>query len=329
MYDLAMSKFCDQTVVEFIGGKGGNGAISFRREKNIPRGGPDGGDGGPGGNVVLVADPNLNTLTNFNTKKIFRAEDGTKGGGNHKSGKTGDDLILKVPPGTLIIDDETKELICDLKKPKQKFTIAKGGRCGLGNSRFKSSIHQAPRFAENGEDGEIIKILLELQLVADVGIIGIPSSGKSTLISRISNAKPKIADYPFTTLIPNLGVVAMRSFDKREKGSFVVADIPGLIEGAHKGKGLGDQFLRHVSRTEILVHLIDLTRANPKDFKVINKELAAYDKRLSNKDQIIVFSKTDSVTSDQLKDFKKEFRKANPKITKKTFGNFFRNRRRD
>ncbi len=309
-----MSNFCDQTVVEFIGGKGGDGAVHFRREKFIPRGGPDGGDGGSGGSVILVADENINTLFDFNTTKMYRAEDGGNGSKKHMSGKSGTDMVLKVPSGTLVINDKTKELLCDLKKHGQKFIVAQGGKGGFGNAHFKSSIHRAPQFAESGEDGQMSKVMLELQLVADVGIIGFPSSGKSTLISVISNARPKIADYPFTTLIPNLGVVHMGSFDKRMKDSFVVADIPGLIEGAHLGRGLGHQFLRHVSRTELLVHLVDPTRICPEDYLIINEELEKYDKRLAAKEQITCITKTDAVSADDLKTFKKELESLNPKL---------------
>lgn len=307
-----MSIFCDQTVVQFIGGKGGNGAVHFHREKFVARGGPDGGDGGQGGSIILEADINLNTLQDFNIGKIFKAGDGANGQKNNMSGKAGEDLILKVPAGTILRDDKTKELLCDLKKHGQRYVVAKGGRGGFGNEHFKSSIHKTPQFAELGEEGEVRTVLMELQLVADVGIIGFPSAGKSTLISRISNAKPKIAAYPFTTLIPNLGVVAMSRFDKRNKDSFVVADIPGLIEGAHRGKGLGHKFLRHVSRTEVLVHLIDPTRENPVDYIIINEELEAYNKNLATKEQIIVISKGDAVDEETLKKFKKELEKLNP-----------------
>lgn len=309
-----MSIFCDQTIVEFIAGKGGDGSISFRREKFVPRGGPDGGDGGNGGNIILIADENLNTLADYNMKKIFRAEEGGNGKKKNASGKTGEDMELKVPTGTILFESETKEQIADLKKHGQKIVIVKGGKGGLGNQNFKSSIHQAPNFAENGEAGERKIVIMELKLVADVGIIGFPSAGKSTLISRISNAKPKIADYPFTTLIPNLGVVDMKTFDKRQKGSFVVADIPGLIEGAHKGKGLGHKFLKHISRTEILVHLIDPTRDNPEDLAVINKELTAFDERLAQKNQILAVSKCDTLEPEQLEDFIKRIKKSNKGI---------------
>lgn len=307
-----MSIFCDQTTVEFIGGTGGNGAATFRREKYIPRGGPNGGDGGEGGNIILVADSNLNTLVDFNMKKLFRAEDGENGGSNQKHGKNGESLTLKIPAGTLIIDQKTREILCDLKKHGQYFIIAKGGKGGFGNVHFKSSVHRTPRFAETGEAGEKRIVTLELQLVADVGIIGFPSAGKSTLISCISNAKPKIAAYPFTTLIPNLGVLNMHDFDKKINDAFVIADIPGLIEGAHHGKGLGHEFLRHISRTELLVHLIDPTRDNVDDFQIINDELKAYDQKLSQKKQIVAISKIDILEPESIKKFKKKLEKKYP-----------------
>ncbi len=314
-----MSNFCDQTVVEFIAGKGGDGSVSFRREKFVPRGGPDGGDGGKGGSIVLQADENLNTLMDFNTQKVFKSPDGGNGHKKKMHGRDGEDLILSVPAGTLIIDDTTKDLLCDLKSHGQRFVVARGGRGGMGNTHFKSSIHQAPLFAETGEEGIRIKILLELQLVADVGIIGFPSAGKSTLISRISNARPKIADYPFTTLIPNLGVVNMAMLDRRMKDSFVVADIPGLIEGAHTGKGLGHEFLRHISRTELLVHLVDPTREDVNDFNIINRELEAFDKRLSAKDQLVAITKTDVLTDEQIEKYKKALIKKSPKLKNNLF----------
>lgn len=314
-----MSIFCDQTLVEFIGGKGGDGCVHFHREKFIARGGPDGGDGGQGGSIILIADENINTLVEFNNRKIFVGGEAENGQKKKMYGKDGEDLTLKVPAGTLLIDDKTNELICDLKRHNQTFVIARGGKGGLGNHNFASSVHQAPQFAEMGEIGERRKVRMELQLVADVGIIGFPSAGKSTLISRISNAKPKIAAYHFTTLIPNLGVVAMSKFDKRMKESFVVADIPGLIEGAHKGKGLGHEFLRHVSRTEVLVHLIDPTRDDVTDFSIINKELELYDKRLSAKEQIVVISKSDAVLAEDLEKFKKALLKKEPQLKKKLF----------
>jgi len=311
-----MSNFCDQTTVTFIGGKGGDGAISFRKEKFIPKGGPDGGDGGNGGNIILIANTNITTLSEYSTKKRFKAEDGENGKKKKATGKAGENLYLKVPIGTIIINAETNEKIYDLKKHNEEFIIAKGGKRGLGNVNFKSSTHQAPKFAETGEEGQEIKIKLELKLMADIGIIGYPSAGKSTLISKVSNAKPKIADYPFTTLIPNLGIVNLAKFDKKIEGSFVIADIPGLIKGAHKGKGLGHKFLKHISRTKLLIHLIDPTRHNTKDLQEINEELENFNKKLAKKQQITVISKKDTLTDEELEEFIKKLQKENPKLKK-------------
>ncbi|MFC1809872.1 GTPase ObgE [Patescibacteria group bacterium] len=307
--------FCDQAKVNFIAGKGGNGCVSFRREKFVAKGGPDGGDGGKGGDIILEADINLNTLSDFRTKKRFNADNGQPGQGNNKHGKGAQDLILKVPVGTLVINPDTMKPFEDLNKHKKQYFISKGGKGGKGNARFASSVFQAPRFAEIGEPGEEIEVILELKLIADVGIIGLPSAGKSTLISRISNAKPKIASYPFTTLIPNLGLVDVGKVTETNiKDSFVTADIPGLIEGAHQGKGLGDEFLKHVARTKVLIHIIDI---NEKDivegFKTINKELQKYDKNLLKKPQIIALNKIDTI-DDELtdllyKEIKKKIRK--------------------
>lgn len=313
-----MSIFCDQTIAEFIGGRGGDGAVAFRREKYVSKGGPNGGDGGKGGSIILIADENINTLADINTQKLYKAEDGGKGQKNNMHGKDGQDLIVKVPAGTLVLDPQNNQKIFDLKTHNQQFVIVNGGKGGFGNAHFKSSTHQAPNFAELGEEGEKKSIMLELQLVADVGIIGFPSAGKSTLISRISNSKPKIADYPFTTLIPNLGVVYMGKFDKSNSQSFVVADIPGLIEGAHLGKGLGHEFLRHISRTEVLVHLIDPTRNDPTDYHIINQELANYDQRLAEKEQLTVISKVDAILPEDLEDFKKRLFKLHPSLKKNT-----------
>lgn len=315
-----MSIFCDQTTVEFVAGRGGNGSVHFRREKFVAYGGPDGGDGGNGGSIILVADENINTLADFNTKKQFKAEDGSNGQKSHMFGKEGEEMVLKIPAGTLLKDAKTGEVIADLKKHGQQIVIARGGRGGLGNSHFKSSTHRAPEFAELGEEGEVKNILMELQLVADIGIIGFPSAGKSTLISKISNAKPKIAAYPFTTLIPNLGVVDMRQFDKSEKAAFVIADIPGLIEGAHEGKGLGHEFLRHVSRTELLVHLIDPTRENVvEDYEIINHELKSHDLKLSDKEQIVAINKIDAVDPETIKKDVKALEKKYKKLKGKIF----------
>lgn len=307
--------FCDQAKVEFVAGKGGNGCVSFRREKFVAKGGPDGGDGGNGANIILKADENLNTLIDFKTKKLFKAENGYPGQGSNKHGKNGEDLFLKVPVGTLIIDPKTNKPFADLNENNKEFKIAIGGKGGKGNARFASSIFQAPRFAEIGEPGEEIEVILELKLIADVGIIGLPSAGKSTLISKISNAKPKIADYPFTTLIPNLGIVEVGKITKTNiKDSFVTADIPGLIEGAYQGKGLGDEFLKHISRTKILIHIVDINEKEiVSSIKTINEELKKYDKNLLNKPQIIALNKTDTVDDELneliLKELKKKIRK--------------------
>jgi len=290
--------FCDKTEVKFIAGKGGNGCVSFRREKFIPRGGPDGGDGGNGGDIILVADQNINTLADFKTRKLFKGINGIPGKGKKMHGKNAEPLKLKVPLGTMVFEEN--KLIADLSKPEEEFKIVQGGIGGLGNTRFKTSIVKAPTFAEIGEPGEEKTITLELKLVADVGLIGFPNAGKSTLISHISNAKPKIANYPFTTIVPNLGVV---------KNKFIVADVPGLIEGAHKGKGLGYDFLRHVSRTRVLVHLLDGTEENlDRNLKKINKELEKYDKELATRPQITVINKIDAITKEDLAKKKKKIK---------------------
>lgn len=310
-----MNKFCDKTTIQCFAGKGGNGASHFRREKYVAHGGPDGGDGGHGGNIIFIADENINTLIEFHTKKIFKAEEGQNGAKSHMRGKDGENLILKVPVGTIVYLEPDHLPVVDLKEKGQIEIIVRGGRGGMGNAHFKSSTNQAPTIAEIGEDGETKSLTLELQLVADVGIIGIPSAGKSTLISRISNAKPKIADYPFTTLIPNLGVVDMKKYDRSINDSFVIADIPGLIEGAHEGKGLGYEFLRHISRTALIVHLLDLTSEDLiKDYKTINKELEAYNPLLVNKAQVVVLNKTDVALEEDIKKLEKALIKTNPKL---------------
>jgi GTP-binding protein len=266
--------------------------VSFRREKYIPRGGPDGGDGGKGGDVIIKSSSHRRTLYPFRFKRQFKAQNGSPGQGKQKTGKNGDDLVIEIPPGTLITDEETNEIIKDFTQPDVTYIIAKGGRGGQGNTRFKTATHRAPRFAQPGEPGNLLKLKLELKLLADVGIIGLPNAGKSTLISVISSATPKIADYPFTTLTPTLGVV------KAGWGEpFVVADIPGLIEGAHKGVGLGIRFLRHIERTRVLVHLIDISTVDPlnplAEYEIINRELANYSSQLLEKPQIVVLNKID------------------------------------
>jgi GTP-binding protein len=286
-------KFVDEVHLHVKAGDGGNGAVAWRREKFIPRGGPAGGDGGNGGDVVLVVDPQLSTLLDYRYVREHRAKSGGHGMGSDMNGHDGPHLELRVPPGTVVKDGPTGAVIVDLGTPGERFVVAKGGRGGLGNMNFATSTNQAPRYAEDGTPGEERELLLELKLLADVGIVGYPNAGKSTLISVVSRARPKIADYPFTTLVPNLGVVSWRG-----ERSFVVADIPGLIEGAHAGAGLGHQFLRHVERCRVLVHLVE--GANPEpgrtprtDLAAIDAELAAYSPELARKPQIIAVTKVD------------------------------------
>jgi GTP-binding protein len=291
-------KFIDEVFITVQSGNGGRGCVSFRREKFIPKGGPDGGDGGKGGDVILNSTSRRRTLYPFRFKRQFKAQNGAHGQGSQKTGKNGSDLTIEIPPGTIVSDAETNELLKDFTQPDEIFVVAKGGRGGQGNTRFKSSTHRTPRFAQPGEPGQLLKLKLELKLLADVGLVGLPNAGKSTLISVISSATPKIADYPFTTLTPTLGVVQP---DQAE--SFVVADIPGLIEGAHEGAGLGIRFLRHVERTRILVHLIDAAAIDPQNplasYETINRELAQYNPLLMEKPQIIVLSKMDLTGADQ------------------------------
>ncbi len=280
-------QFLDEARIFVKSGDGGNGMISFRREKYVARGGPDGGDGGHGGDVVLIANPKINTLRAFGRQVHFRAKNGKNGGAVNRTGASGPALEVEVPVGTIIRDDDG-DFIADLTRPGQRAVVVKGGRGGRGNSRFKSSTRQAPRVAEKGEPGQERWLQLELKLVADVGIVGVPNAGKSTLLSVISNAKPRIADYPFTTLVPNLGLVRL---DYRD---MVVADIPGLVEGAHSGVGLGHDFLRHVQRTRILIHLLDGTAENPlADFHQINTELALFDEHLQERPTVVVVNKMD------------------------------------
>src|SRR5687768_15790646 len=293
----ALAMFVDEVDIHVEAGSGGRGCLAFRREKRVPRGGPSGGDGGHGGSVFIVASPHTNTLINFRFHPEFAAERGEHGQGSNRTGHTGSDLELAVPIGTLVYEktgdrDEPMRLLADLAEEGQRVLVAKGGRGGLGNARFATSTNRAPRKVQPGEAGEIKDLRLELKLLADVGLVGFPNAGKSTLISRISAAKPKIADYPFTTLEPQLGVVRIE--DDR---SFVVADIPGLIEGAHLGHGLGIQFLRHIERTRLLVHLVDASEDTGRDpvhdFHVILDELASFSAELASKPMIVVASKTD------------------------------------
>lgn len=286
-------KFIDEVSLTVQSGCGGRGCVSFRRERFIPRGGPDGGNGGRGGDVRLVAREGRRTLYPFRFQRLFKAENGAPGQGDQRSGRSGGDLTLEVPPGTLVFDADTGELIRDLVAPGDAVVVATGGRGGKGNTHFKTSTHQTPRFAQPGEPGQTRQLRLELKLLADVGIIGLPNAGKSTLISRVSAATPKIADYPFTTLTPTLGVVNPPFGGE----PFVMADIPGLIEGAHAGVGLGTRFLRHVERTRILVHLVDAAAIDPsdplRDLRIVNTELERYGQRLAAKNQIVALNKID------------------------------------
>ena len=294
-----MTDFIDRVKIEIRAGDGGNGSINFRREKFAPRGGPDGGDGGDGGSVIFLADHNLGTLLDFTFQRIFIAESGERGQRKKMSGKSGEDLILKLPVGSIIYDADTRDLIADMDTDGKTLKIAKGGNGGWGNVHFKTSVNQAPRRANPGQPGECKNLILELKLIADVGIAGYPNAGKSTLISRISAARPKIAEYPFTTLTPNLGVVQWG-----EGKTYIVADVPGLIEGASDGKGLGHQFLRHLERTKFILHLIDPVAHEPgrnplSDYHVINSELSIYSPELAGKPQIIVINKADTLGSEE------------------------------
>ena len=287
-------RFVDEATIRVEAGSGGNGCMSFRREKFIPRGGPDGGDGGDGGSVYLQAEPDLNTLVDFRYKRHFKAPNGQSGMGSNCTGKKGDDLFIDVPLGTMVFDADTNELVADINIPDKQFLIAQGGFHGLGNTRYKSSTNRAPSQTTSGKPGEIKMLRLELRVLADVGLLGLSNAGKSTLIRAVSAAKPKVADYPFTTLYPNLGVVSVSPLK-----SFVMADIPGLIEGASEGAGLGHRFLKHLSRTSILLHLIDIAPSNGEDpvlsAKTIINELALYNPELLNKPRWLVISQTDKI----------------------------------
>ncbi|HGX93330.1 MAG TPA: Obg family GTPase CgtA [Candidatus Tenderia sp.] len=292
-------KFVDEAFVRVQAGDGGNGCIGFRREKYIPFGGPDGGDGGDGGSVYFVADENLNTLIDFRFNRDFRAERGQNGSGANCTGKGGDDLIVRVPVGTSVFDQDTEELIGDLVEPGQRLMVAKGGWHGLGNTRFKSSTNRAPRKATPGTPGEVRRLHLELKVLADVGLLGLPNAGKSTFIRSVSSAKPKVADYPFTTLYPNLGVVKV-DYER----SFVIADVPGLIEGASEGAGLGIQFLKHLSRTRLLLHLVDVApfdESDPVDnVRKIATELAQFSPELAARDRWLVLNKVDLLPAEEV-----------------------------
>jgi GTPase len=302
--------FIDETIIRVKAGNGGNGCMAFRREKYVPRGGPSGGDGGKGGDVWMESSERHNTLVHFRFNPEYKGERGRHGEGAKKTGRDGEDIVLKVPVGTIVYDEETGEKVHDFSRADERVVIARGGRGGRGNAQFATSTHQAPREHEEGRPGEERTFRLELKLLADVGLVGYPNVGKSTLISRISAARPKIADYPFTTLEPNLGVVAVADKKKKEEISFVVADIPGLIEGAHTGAGLGTQFLRHIERTRLLVHLVDVSDSSGrddvvKDVAVIMSELANFGADLEKKPMIMVASKTDVANPEKLKKLKR------------------------
>jgi GTP-binding protein len=289
-------QFLDQAKVYVRSGDGGNGAVSFRREKFVEFGGPDGGDGGGGGDVIVECVANLNTLLDYRYQQHFKAKKGGHGKGQNRSGAKGADVVLKVPPGTQIIDDDGETLIADLTEPGERVVLLKGGNGGFGNSHFKSSTNQAPRHANPGQPGEEMHVWLRLKLIADAGIVGLPNAGKSTFLAAVSAAKPKIADYPFTTLHPNLGVVRVDGTD------FVLADIPGLIEGAHEGAGIGDRFLGHVERTAVLLHLVDATLDDPAEaYDIVRGEVEAYGAGLTDKPEIVALSKIDAVPKDELK----------------------------
>lgn len=298
-------QFIDRAEIEVEGGKGGDGIVAFRREKYVPAGGPAGGNGGKGGSVIFVATQNLQTLLDFQYSRYFKADDGKRGGPNNCTGSNGSDRIIKVPCGTVVYDLDSEAIIGDLVTPEQTLIVAAGGKGGLGNRHFLSNNNRAPEYALPGLEGEKRHLRLELKLLAEVGLIGLPNAGKSTLISAVSSARPKIADYPFTTLIPNLGVVRKPTGD-----GTVFADIPGLIEGAHLGIGLGHEFLRHIERTRLLIHLVSLTSEDPiADYQIIQGELAAYGRGLEKRSQILVFNKIDAVDEETIDNYQKQFAK--------------------
>jgi GTP-binding protein len=306
--------FVDQVKITVQAGNGGDGCCSFRREKFIPKGGPDGGDGGKGGNVVFRAVGNLSTLLDLRYQQLYRAVHGKPGSGQMKTGKSGDDCIITVPVGTVVRDYETRHILADLTEEFQEFVIARGGRGGLGNEHYKSSTNRAPRRADSGEPGQNKVLFVELKLLADVAIIGFPNAGKSTLISKISNAKPKIADYPFSTLVPNLGLVKLGDYQ-----SFIAADIPGLIQDAHTGKGLGTRFLKHTERTRLLVHLLDFSAVSDRDpiadYEIIQNELKHFSEDLYNKPQILVANKIDHPEAEaKFAEYKERLEAINPTL---------------
>jgi GTPase len=293
-------KFVDLAQIEITAGNGGGGCVSFHREKFIPKGGPDGGDGGDGGSVIIVASSQLHTLQDIRYHRKYFAENGRPGEGNNKSGRKGKDIRITVPIGTLVRNLENNEIIADMVEDGQEFVVAKGGSGGWGNQHFANSVNKTPRFAKPGLPGEYLKVELELKILADVGLVGFPNAGKSTLLSTISAAKPKIADYPFTTLVPNLGIVRYGDFK-----SFVMADIPGLIEGAHLGKGLGDQFLRHIERTQVLLFMVDVNELDIKEtYETLLKELTSFNAELAHKPRLLCITKMDSV---DISDYEDDF----------------------
>ena len=303
-------QFIDKSKIRIISGRGGNGAVAWRREKYVDKGGPAGGDGGRGGDVYLIADEGMSTLMDFKYKSVYKASNGENGGIKNCHGACAKDLYIKVPTGTIVRDVKTGNVIADLTKHEQTALVVKGGRGGRGNARFATAQKRSPQFCEPGEPGIERELFLELKLIADVGLLGMPNAGKSTLISRISSARPKIADYPFTTLVPNLGVV-----QKRDGDGYVVADIPGLIEGASEGVGLGHEFLRHVERCRFLVHLVDVTSENPlKNYQIINDELKKHSENLAGRFQLVVLNKIDAIDDETLEKIRKDFAKYVDKV---------------
>ncbi len=305
---MIVDNFVDYVKLTVKSGKGGRGSTHLRREKYVPKGGPDGGDGGDGGNIIVVGDSNLWTLQSFRFKKHFKAGNGGDGSGSNKSGLSGRNIFIKVPLGTIVKDSITEKTILEINEDKEEIILLRGGKGGLGNSHFKSPTNQTPRYSQSGLTGQELQITLELKVLADVGLVGYPNAGKSTLLSVLSDAKPKIADYEFTTLKPNLGIVSMSDYR-----SFVMADIPGIIEGASEGRGLGHYFLRHIERNSILLYIIPVDSKNvKKDFEVLKKELIKYNPELTDKDYIIAFSKSDLMDDELLEEFqnilKKEFK---------------------
>ncbi|PCH60714.1 MAG: GTPase ObgE [Gammaproteobacteria bacterium] len=303
-------KFVDETTIKVQAGKGGDGCLGFRREKYIPFGGPDGGDGGDGGSIYLVADVNLNTLVDFRMRRQFKAANGEQGRGQNCTGAAGDDIDIRVPVGTMITDEGTDEIIGDMTANGQRLLVAKGGFHGLGNTRFKSSINRAPRQTSKGTPGDVRTLQLELKLLADVGLLGLPNAGKSTLIRAVSAARPRVADYPFTTLYPNLGVVSVDTYK-----SFVIADIPGIIEGAAEGAGLGIQFLKHISRTRILLHLVDIGSVETveqaiADIRTIENELVKYNEELGGRERWLVLTKTDLLLDEEVDERRDQVKQA-------------------